>query len=38
MANKAGADLETIFLKLTHQDESVNQIIQNLKKMFQNNK
>lgn len=37
MADKAGADLETIFLKLTHQDESVNQIIQNLKKMFQNN-
>ena len=36
LANKAGADLETIFLKLTHQDESVNQIIQTLKKMFHN--
>ncbi|MCE7741476.1 MAG: ABC transporter ATP-binding protein [Candidatus Heimdallarchaeota archaeon] len=38
MADKAGADLETIFLKLTQQDESVNHIIQNLRKMFHNDK
>jgi ABC-2 type transport system ATP-binding protein len=38
MANKAGADLEDIFLKLTSQDESVAHIVQNLRKMFSNNR
>ena len=38
MANKAGADLEDIFLKLTNQDESIVHIVQNLRKMFGNNK
>ncbi len=38
MANKAGADLEDIFLKLTNQDESIAHIVQNLRKMFRNNK
>ena len=38
MADKAGADLETIFLRLTQQDESVSHIIQNLRKMFHNEK
>ncbi len=38
MANKAGADLEDIFLKLTNQDESIAHIVQNLRKMFGNNK
>jgi len=38
MADKAGADLETIFLSLTQQDESVNHIVQNLRKMFHNEK
>ncbi|MFW9852851.1 MAG: ABC transporter ATP-binding protein, partial [Candidatus Thorarchaeota archaeon] len=38
MANKAGADLEDIFLRLTDQDESVNHIINNLRKMMRNNK
>jgi ABC-2 type transport system ATP-binding protein len=36
MADKAGADLEEIFLKLTQQDESVNQIIRNLRKITGN--
>ena len=31
MANKAGADLEDIFLRLTQQDESVDHIIKNLR-------
>ena len=38
MADKAGADLETIFLKLTQQDESVNDIVRNLRKMLRNGK
>ena len=38
MADKAGADLETIFLKLTQQDESVNDIVRNLRKMIRNGK
>jgi len=38
MANKAGADLEDIFLKLTNQDESIAHIVQNLRKMLGNNK
>ncbi len=38
MANKAGADLEDIFLKLTNQDESVAHIVKNLRKMLGNNK
>lgn len=37
MANKAGADLEDIFLRLTEQDESVNKIINDLRKMMKNN-
>ncbi|NPD88240.1 MAG: ABC transporter ATP-binding protein [Asgard group archaeon] len=37
MADKAGANLEDIFLKLTHEDESVNRIISNLRKMKRNN-
>ncbi len=38
MANKAGADLEDIFLRLTNQDESIAHIVQNLRKMLGNNK
>ena len=38
LADKAGADLEEIFLKLTQQDESVNLIINNLRKLTVNNK
>ncbi|MBA7542756.1 ABC transporter ATP-binding protein NatA [subsurface metagenome] len=38
MANKVGADLEDIFLKLTNQDESVNHIVKNLRKMINGNK
>ncbi len=38
MADKVGADLETIFLKLTQQDESVNNIINSLRKMFHDDK
>ncbi|MHA1200010.1 MAG: ABC transporter ATP-binding protein [Candidatus Heimdallarchaeaceae archaeon] len=38
LADKAGADLETIFLKLTQQDESVDQIVNSLRKMFHNDK
>ncbi|MCE7749097.1 MAG: ABC transporter ATP-binding protein [Candidatus Heimdallarchaeota archaeon] len=38
MANKAGADLEDIFLKLTNQDESITHIVKNLRKMLGNNK
>ena len=38
LANKVGADLEDIFLKLTSQDESVAHIITNLRKMFSNNR
>lgn len=38
MANKAGADLEDIFLKLTNQDESIAHIVKNLRKMLGNNK
>ncbi len=38
MANKIGADLEDIFLKLTHQDESVQKIIKNLRNIMKNNK
>ncbi|MFX0063388.1 MAG: ABC transporter ATP-binding protein [Candidatus Hermodarchaeota archaeon] len=34
-ANKAGASLEDIFLKLTEQDESVNHIIQKLRKTME---
>ncbi len=37
MADKAGASLEDIFLKLTQEDESVNRIIANLRKMRRNN-
>ncbi|NHJ87837.1 MAG: ABC transporter ATP-binding protein [Asgard group archaeon] len=33
LADKAGADLEDIFLKLTQQDESVEKIINNLRKL-----
>lgn len=36
LADKAGADLEEIFLKLTQQDESVNRIISNLRKLTNN--
>jgi len=36
LADKAGADLEEIFLKLTQQDESVNLIIKNLRKLTNN--
>ena len=36
LADKAGADLEEIFLKLTQQDESVNLIINNLRKISNN--
>ncbi|NHJ49939.1 MAG: ABC transporter ATP-binding protein [Asgard group archaeon] len=36
LADKAGADLEEIFLKLTQQDESVNLIINNLRKLTRN--
>jgi len=36
LADKAGADLEEIFLKLTHQDESVNLIIGNLRELSNN--
>lgn len=36
LADKAGADLEEIFLKLTEQDESVNLIINNLRKLTGN--
>ena len=38
MANKIGADLEDIFLKLTDQDESVQHIIKNLRGIMKNNK
>ncbi|MCG3221528.1 MAG: ABC transporter ATP-binding protein [Candidatus Heimdallarchaeota archaeon] len=38
MADKAGASLEDIFLKLTHEDESVNRIIGNLRKMMNNSR
>ncbi len=38
MANKVGADLDDIFLKLTNQDESVNHIVKNLRKMINGNK
>ncbi len=38
MADKAGASLEDIFLKLTHEDESVNRIITNLRKVMKNNR
>jgi len=38
MANKVGADLEDIFLKLTNQDESVNHIVKNLRNMINGNK
>ncbi len=38
MANKVGADLEDIFLKLTNQDESVNHIVKNLRNMMNCNK
>ncbi|MFW9925008.1 MAG: ABC transporter ATP-binding protein [Candidatus Thorarchaeota archaeon] len=37
MADKAGEDLEDIFLKLTQQDESVDTIINNLRKLTKNN-
>lgn len=37
LADKAGADLEEIFLKLTQQDESVDLIIRNLRKLTGNN-
>ncbi len=36
LADKAGADLEEIFLKLTQQDESVNLIISNLRELTGN--
>jgi ABC-2 type transport system ATP-binding protein len=36
LADKAGADLEEIFLKLTQQDESVNLIVNNLRKLTRN--
>jgi ABC-2 type transport system ATP-binding protein len=36
LADKAGADLEEIFLKLTQQDESVNLIVNNLRKLTGN--
>ncbi|NHJ06293.1 MAG: ABC transporter ATP-binding protein [Candidatus Heimdallarchaeota archaeon] len=36
LADKAGADLEEIFLKLTQQDESVNLIIHNLRRLTNN--
>jgi len=38
MADKIGADLEDIFLKLTNQDESVQHIIKNLRNIMKNNK
>ncbi|MHA1222104.1 MAG: ABC transporter ATP-binding protein [Candidatus Heimdallarchaeaceae archaeon] len=38
IANKVGADLEDIFLRLTQQDESVEEIISNLKQFMNNNK
>ncbi len=38
MADKIGADLEDIFLKLTDQDESVQHIIKNLRSIMKNNK
>jgi ABC-2 type transport system ATP-binding protein len=38
LADKAGADLEEIFLKLTEQDASVDSIIKNLRKITNNNK
>ena len=38
MANKVGADLEDIFLKLTDQDESVNHIVKNLRNMMNGSK
>ncbi|MHA2309396.1 MAG: ABC transporter ATP-binding protein [Candidatus Heimdallarchaeaceae archaeon] len=38
MADKAGASLEDIFLKLTHEDESVSRIVTNLRKMMKNNR
>ena len=38
MANKVGADLEDIFLKLTNQDESVSHIVTNLRNMMNGGK
>ncbi|MCK5141869.1 MAG: ABC transporter ATP-binding protein, partial [Candidatus Heimdallarchaeota archaeon] len=38
MADKVGADLEDIFLKLTNQDESVNHIVKNLRNMMNGDK
>ena len=38
MADKVGADLEDIFLKLTNQDESVNHIVKNLRNMMNGSK
>jgi hypothetical protein len=36
MADRAGADLEEIFLKLTRQDESVDHIVTNLRQLTLN--
>ena len=38
LAKKTGADLEDIFLRLTEQDESINDIISNLRNVLNNNK
>ncbi|UJG44250.1 MAG: ABC transporter ATP-binding protein [Candidatus Heimdallarchaeum endolithica] len=38
LANKVGADLEDIFLRLTNQDESVDKIVEKLRKSMKNGK